>query len=84
MWNTKFAGHEGSTRIDAVHQVVALHRRVLGIGQSNGTCVVDTDIDSSKCFDSLVDGGLHICFVANINLEWGAPYRPLLQFPRLR
>jgi hypothetical protein len=40
----------GATRVDAVHQIEALHGRGLGVGKTDGAGVVDQDVNPAKGF----------------------------------
>ncbi len=47
-------GHKvGAARVDLVHEVVLLHRRLLRPGEGDGACVVDHDVNAAKVFHSL-------------------------------
>lgn len=61
---------EGSSRVDAVHEVVFLHRRVQRAGQRDGAGVVDEHVDAAELLHRLLDGVLHRCFVAHVHDAW--------------
>ena len=64
--NTIFRHHEGAARVDAHHQIEALHVGHLRVGQADGAGVVDANIDAAEFGDGLVDGGDHLGLFADI------------------
>ena len=57
---------EGAADVDVHHQVVALHRHVLGLGQVDGRGVVDHHVDAAEALVRLGDGGGHVLVVAHV------------------
>lgn len=63
---------KGSPCIDAVHQVVFLHRRMFGACQVNGAGIVDEDVDASKMLNRRLHCLLHLLLISNVDLTWQA------------
>ena len=59
----------GATRVDAVHQVEALHGRGFGAGHADGAGVVDQDVDTSKGFHRLGHRRKHGIIVAYVHRQ---------------
>ena len=64
-----FCAHVSAARVDTVHEVVALHVGILGIGELDGAGVVDENVDAAEFLDSLSDGLGDAGFVADIDDE---------------
>jgi hypothetical protein len=55
--HARLGAGEGAARVDLVHEVVALHRRLEGAGEADGARVVDENVDAAERRDRLLDGG---------------------------
>jgi hypothetical protein len=64
-----FGDHESATDVDLVHQIVSFHRLAHRIGEVDGRCVVDQDIDASESFNNFIDALLHSLFVSDVALQ---------------
>lgn len=58
---------EGTARVYLMHQVEALHRRVGCIGEEDGACVVDQDVDPTEGGNGLLYSSGNLVFIANVN-----------------
>jgi hypothetical protein len=57
---------ERAARVDVLHEVVALHRQLLGAGDGDRARVVDDDVDAAEPLDRLRDGARHRLLVADV------------------
>jgi hypothetical protein len=58
---------ERAARVDLVHQVVALHRRLERAGERDGAGVVHEDVDATEGLDGLGDGGVDRRVLADVH-----------------
>ena len=66
MRDARLRTDERAARVDRVHQIVALHRRVYGLGQMNGAGVVDEDVYAAKRLDGFGNSGGYDVFIADV------------------
>src|SRR5690606_4987062 len=66
---TLSAAQEGSARVDAVHEVEALHRRLLGAGEGDRAGVVDQNIDARERIDCCRDCAGYLLLVPDVAFE---------------
>jgi len=66
MRHTGLAAHESAARVDLLHQVETLHRRVQRAAQPDGAGVVDQDVNSTEARRGGRHGLRHLVFVANV------------------
>ncbi len=64
---TSLGAEEGPAGIHLVHEVVALHRRVEGIGKENRAGIVDQDINTSERFYRFLYRRIHLVFKTDIH-----------------
>ena len=58
---------ERAARVDAVHQVVALHRRLERAGEADGARVVHQDVDAAEGLDRLLHRRVDLLLVADVD-----------------
>ena len=69
MRDAGLSAQEGAARIDALHQIVALDRRLERAGQIDGARVVDEDIDAAEGLDGPGDRVIDLGLLADVDLE---------------
>src|SRR5262249_41376566 len=67
--DARLRAHERAARVDAVHEVVLLHRRRLGAGQVDGRGVVDQDVDAAEGLHGLLDRLGDLVLEADVDRE---------------
>jgi hypothetical protein len=64
--NAGLGDQKSAARIDAVHQIVALHVRGDGVRERDGAGIVDADIEAAEGLHRLLDRRLHLLLEADI------------------
>ena len=67
--NGKFRTDKGTSSIDALDEVIPLDIHILNAIILDGRGIVYEDIESSKDFDSLLNGGFDAFLIPDIDLQ---------------
>ena len=79
-WQAGHGAQVSAARVDAVHEVEALHGRGFGIGKADGAGVVDQDIDAAKHLHGFGHRGQHRVLVPDVHLQCQRPAACCLDF----
>jgi hypothetical protein len=65
----EFGHHEGSARVDLVHQIEALHVCRLRVGERNGARVIDHDVEAAEGRNGPFERLAHLPLVTHVDDE---------------